>query len=598
MAYSSDELYISKQVPTGMDSIFTDVSGISVKGKIRSSTQGLMTGTVSEMPDASTSKDIAVLYVGPDGDYIHGSYYLSDGESWQKLNIDIGLEVDPAPIQDSSNPVASGGVYGELANKVNVEEGKDLSSNDFTDAEKTKLAGIAQGAQANVIEKVSVNGSSLTPSNKIVNIDLSDYTTKDQAVSSLSSSGSTITYRKADGTSGSVTMSVDPALSTSSANPIQNRVVANALATKLDSTGTAVKAVSDANGNNIANTYATKVALNDKQDKLVAGQNIIINGNTISATGGGSGESVSITIDSALSSTSENPVQNKIVTNMMANLGIIDTDAVPNTIQYTKLKEFAGEYVAAPNSVTLVSSVDASISGNTLTIGVNGVTDSVNLPTTSSSGGSVTVDSEMSPSSTNPVQNKVIGTWFENEGILGISEVDPNVLNYTKTTPFNGMYVHKPLGVTLVSSVDASVSGNTLTIGVNGVEGSADLSAFSNDWTSPTTKPSFSTLFSYSSSMITAVKEISFVIKAGSNHCFLNIPKGTCVYHNHTNDTRFTTCILDDSTVSNTYKVQVVVVKVNQTSYTVRYGDPDTSMDSMNYLAPGKSGTGYHVMYR
>lgn len=34
----------------------------------------------------------------------------------------------------------------QLANKVDKETGKGLSTNDFTDAEKTKLAGISAGA--------------------------------------------------------------------------------------------------------------------------------------------------------------------------------------------------------------------------------------------------------------------------------------------------------------------------------------------------------------------------------------------------------------------------------------------------------------------
>ena len=45
-----------------------------------------------------------------------------------------------------------------------------ISKGDFT-----KLQGIAQGAQANVIESVKVNGQALTPVNKAVNIDLSAY---------------------------------------------------------------------------------------------------------------------------------------------------------------------------------------------------------------------------------------------------------------------------------------------------------------------------------------------------------------------------------------------------------------------------------------
>lgn len=64
-------------------------------------------------------------------------------------------------------------LYDSLANKVDKEAGKALSSNDYTDAEKTKLSGISAGAQANVIETVKVNGTALTPSGKAVNIDLS-----------------------------------------------------------------------------------------------------------------------------------------------------------------------------------------------------------------------------------------------------------------------------------------------------------------------------------------------------------------------------------------------------------------------------------------
>ena len=47
-----------------------------------------------------------------------------------------------------------------VAGYVAKEEGKDLSSNDFTDEYKSKLDGIAAGAQVNIIEAVSVNGTS------------------------------------------------------------------------------------------------------------------------------------------------------------------------------------------------------------------------------------------------------------------------------------------------------------------------------------------------------------------------------------------------------------------------------------------------------
>lgn len=57
-----------------------------------------------------------------------------------------------------------------LNGKVDTEAGKGLSANDFTNTLKSKLDGIAAGAQVNVIEGVNVNGSAVTPTNKIVNL--------------------------------------------------------------------------------------------------------------------------------------------------------------------------------------------------------------------------------------------------------------------------------------------------------------------------------------------------------------------------------------------------------------------------------------------
>lgn len=57
-----------------------------------------------------------------------------------------------------------------LNEKVDVEIGKGLSTNDYTSAEKQKLSGIASGAQVNVIESVKVNGTKLTPSSKAVDV--------------------------------------------------------------------------------------------------------------------------------------------------------------------------------------------------------------------------------------------------------------------------------------------------------------------------------------------------------------------------------------------------------------------------------------------
>ncbi|MCQ3908914.1 MAG: hypothetical protein MJ200_05325 [Mycoplasmoidaceae bacterium] len=48
--------------------------------------------------------------------------------------------------------------------------GKNLSTNDYTNEEKTKLAGTESGAEKNVLSGIQVNGNTITPTNKIANI--------------------------------------------------------------------------------------------------------------------------------------------------------------------------------------------------------------------------------------------------------------------------------------------------------------------------------------------------------------------------------------------------------------------------------------------
>lgn len=74
------------------------------------------------------------------------------------------------PTSGGTTKFTTGGAYTELNKKVDKETGKGLSTNDYTTAEKTKLTGIAANAQVNVIETIQVNGTEVTPSNKVVDI--------------------------------------------------------------------------------------------------------------------------------------------------------------------------------------------------------------------------------------------------------------------------------------------------------------------------------------------------------------------------------------------------------------------------------------------
>ena len=54
--------------------------------------------------------------------------------------------------------------------KVDKENGKGLSTNDYTTADQTKLSGIESGAEVNAIENIAVNGATQAITNKLVNI--------------------------------------------------------------------------------------------------------------------------------------------------------------------------------------------------------------------------------------------------------------------------------------------------------------------------------------------------------------------------------------------------------------------------------------------
>lgn len=69
-----------------------------------------------------------------------------------------------------SGDVAKWNAVSGLTNKVDKVEGKGLSTEDYTTAEKEKLATIAASAQTNVIETIKVNGTALTVTDKAVDI--------------------------------------------------------------------------------------------------------------------------------------------------------------------------------------------------------------------------------------------------------------------------------------------------------------------------------------------------------------------------------------------------------------------------------------------
>lgn len=188
------------------------------------------------------------------------------------------ITVDSTLSSASTNPVQNKVIYAALNNKLDktgiaayatCDSSGNIISNTY--ARKTELSGYVKSIN-NVKPDSSGN----------VNI-------------STSGGGSNIT--------------VDATLDSTSSNAIANKAVYAALNNKLDKNGTALYASRDSSGNVFGSTYATKAELS-KCVKSINNLTPDSSGNVnISTSGGGT----NITVDTALSGTSNNAISNKAV---------------------------------------------------------------------------------------------------------------------------------------------------------------------------------------------------------------------------------------------------------------------------------------------
>lgn len=176
------------------ESVAYIVSGAGVLMKLATSTAGDIDSIV-----AAIQKDVLALQstVGDDKSGLvkavadnaaaiaelqkidHDAYVDADAALKEELEDKIDAKVDATTYEQKVGAIdaalekkAEASVVSELAGvvagKVDSVEGSRL----MTDAEGTKLAGVAAGAQVNVIETVKVNGNALDITDKSVNIEI------------------------------------------------------------------------------------------------------------------------------------------------------------------------------------------------------------------------------------------------------------------------------------------------------------------------------------------------------------------------------------------------------------------------------------------
>ena len=135
--------------------------------------------TVAELTDADdyATKD----YVDENGGKIdkikvNGTEQTIDSSD-KSVNIAVPTGGSAAPAMDGTAAAGTAATWAHSdhvhphdTSKVDKEDGKGLSTNDYTTNEKNKLSGIASGAQVNVLESVKVNGTALSITGKAVNV--------------------------------------------------------------------------------------------------------------------------------------------------------------------------------------------------------------------------------------------------------------------------------------------------------------------------------------------------------------------------------------------------------------------------------------------
>ena len=109
------------------------------------------------------------IWVGTQAEYATVSSTLAAGTL---VVITDDNDIDSTPTENSLNMVTSGGVYAfvtqGLSGKVDKVQGKQLSTEDYTTAEKTKLGGIEAEANKTIVDS-ALDGTSTNPvQNKVV----------------------------------------------------------------------------------------------------------------------------------------------------------------------------------------------------------------------------------------------------------------------------------------------------------------------------------------------------------------------------------------------------------------------------------------------
>lgn len=200
-----------------------------------------------------------------------------------------------------------------------------------------------------------------------------------------------------------------------------------------------IKGNTGADGVGVQSVVQTTTSTADGGDNIITVT--LTNGNiaTFTVKNGSKGSSATVTVDSALSDSSTNPVQNKVIK--------------------AELDKKIGTVPSAGADV--VGGIKADDAVATDTQPVRKGTDGKLYTAPTSGGTTITVDSAMSDTSTNPVQNKVIKAYADKmKTVVNETEINTTwtgtTAPYTQTINMNGVTATSIIEISLRSEATAS----------------------------------------------------------------------------------------------------------------------------------------------
>lgn len=276
------------------------------------------------------------------------------------------------------------------------------------------------------------------------------------------------------GGTGGTNITVDTTLSSTSTNPVQNKVIYAALNNKLDKNGTATYAARDSSGNIISSTYAKKTDLNSYVKSINNVKPDSAGNVNISSSGGGS----NITVDSTLDSASNNAIANKAVYAALDN----KLDKTGTAAAATKATQDS-----YGNVIVTTYARKSDLSGYVKTINNQEPDANGNINISTGGGGtgtSITVDTTLSSTSNNPIANKAVYTALNNKlekngtAMYASRDSSGNIITdtYAKKSEVSGV-------VKSVNNIAPDSNGNVTITVSGGGSGSGVSTSTQNTWT-------------------------------------------------------------------------------------------------------------------